>query len=105
MTHSYRFYGPEIGEATAIVDADVVGVNENGIIEFEPHDDALDPIGITSDRLSELADQNKAYDLEQVDKSDPIWGAIADVESRYKNAPDDKQAFIDAAKTLFIGAA
>jgi len=105
MTHSYRFYGPEIGEATAIVDADVVGVTENGTIKFQPHDDSLDSIGITSDRLSELADQNKAYDLETVDTSDPIWGAIADVEERFKNAADDKQAFIDAARTLFIGAA
>ena len=105
MTHSYRFYGPEIGEATAIVDADVVGANTNGTIKFKPHDDTLDNFGITSDRLSELHEQNKAYVLENVNTSDPIWGAISDVESRYRNATDDQEAFIEAAKTLFIGAA
>lgn len=105
MTHSYRFYGPEIGEATAIVDADVVGANTNGTIKFKPHDSGLDNFGITSDRLHELSETNKAYPMEDVDTNDPIWDAISDVESRFQNADDDKQAFIDAARTLFVGAA
>jgi hypothetical protein len=104
MASTFRLYGPEIGEATAIVDADVTGVTLDGIIELTPHDTNLSTFAVPPERLASLVEDGLAYDKAEVNTNDPIWAAIEDVENRYANADDDKEEFIDAARTLFEGA-
>jgi len=105
MAQAFRLYGPAIGEQTAIVDTDVTGVTLQGAVELTPDDGNIEPFTLDSARLRALASQNKAYDLGAINKNDPIWKAIEDVEKRYESAPDDGSAFVRAAEILFQGAA
>jgi len=100
MASTFRLYGPQIGEPTAVVDADVTGVSPNGSIQLT-YNSGNSTTQIDPSKLRNMTDRNLAYDLANVDENDPIWKAIKDVENRYRNAPDDKDAFIEAAKTLF----
>jgi hypothetical protein len=104
MANTFRLYGPAIGEPTAVVDADVTGVSLDGSIELTPQDGNLSKFTLDPSKLRSLADENKAYDMATVDTNDPIWKAIEDVENRFKNADDDREAFVAAAETLFRGA-
>lgn len=103
MASTFRLYGPEIGEATAVVDADVTGVGLDGKVELTPQDGS-DPFTIDPDKLRELADEGFAYDKDDIDTKSEVWGAIEDVESHYEKGVDDGQPFIEASKTLFRGA-
>lgn len=105
MAQTFRLYGPKIGEATAVVDADVVGVSLDGTIELSPQDGNLSNLSLEPEKLHEMARNNLAYDKTKVDTKDPIWKAIEDVEAHFEQADDDGQAFIEAARTLFEGAA
>jgi hypothetical protein len=105
MAETFRLYGPEVGFPTAIIDADVTGVSLDGTIQLTPQNTTLSAFGINPERLHELADDNLAYDKANVNVDDPIWDAIADVENRYENAEDDQEAFVEATRVLFVGAA
>lgn len=104
MASTYRLYGPAVGKDVVIVDATVTGVDTNGNIEFTPESGSLEPFSMNSDRLSELVDDNKAYDKSNLDTAHPIWKAVADVEERYSQITDDSgESFIAATEELFKG--
>lgn len=104
MANTFRLYGPEIGIPTAVIDAEVTGVSLDGDIKLTPADNSFETFTINPDRLRKLADNSLAYDKDVVNTDDPIWKAIEDVEGRYKNATDDKDAFTEATRVLFRGA-
>lgn len=104
MANTFRLYGPAVGQATVVVDADVDGVSTDGSIKLVPHDGS-EAFSLQSETLRELSEEGLVYDKESVDESHPIWAAIEDVEARYESAPDKGEAFRQAARCLFKGAA
>jgi hypothetical protein len=103
MASTLRLYGPEIGIPTAVVDADVTGVQLNGDIVFTPVDTSYDQFTLSSERVEELVNAGLAYDVAAIDSDDTIWGALDDVESRYRDDSDNTDPYFDAARTLFKG--
>lgn len=102
MASTLRLYGPEIGIGTAVVDADVTGVTMGGDIVLTPQDTAFEEFSLSSERIKELVGDSLVYDKDTIDTTDEMWGAIEDVESRYR-ADDNKEHYFEAARRLFRG--
>jgi hypothetical protein len=103
MAKTFRLYGPEIGINTAVVDADVTGVTTNGDIVLTPQDTNYSEFSLSSERIRELVNSGLAYDKNEIDTKDEVWGAIDDVETRYEKDDDNLEPYTDAARRLFQG--
>lgn len=103
MASTFRLYGPAIGKSTAVIDADVTGVDLDGSIELTPSN-GDEPFSFDPDKLREMSGEDLAYDKDDIDPKAEVWGAIEDVEDHFEKAEGDTDAYIEAAKTLFRGA-
>lgn len=103
MASTLRLYGPEIGIGTAVVDADVTGVTAGGDIVLTPQDTNFSEFTLSGDRVSDLFEAGLAYDKAKIDTTDEVWGALDDVEARYRADNDNKEHYFNAARRLFRG--
>lgn len=104
MTHKFRIFGGELGEARGYLDVEVSGVVRGGSVVLRDVDSG-DEYSMELEKIEKLQDESLAYDFEYVDEGKEVWSAIDNLEQSYVDSTEDEKShYIDAARTLFRGA-
>jgi len=103
MAHSFRIYGPNLGESKAYVDVTIDGITTDGLLEVSNDSGSTWEVEVVD--LERWLEANSAHATSDIDTSDPVWDAVDSVETQYNNSQDnDKSHFINAVRELFKGA-